>query len=106
MHSLIGAASVGDGLPTTVWSAPRRQGSDLILTLLHYIPVRKALDIDVIEERMSFAGEVLRLDASRAQVHQFGSDEPLPQNEEGGFVLPAKKGRLLLEVPGFFNLGA
>ncbi len=107
MRRLIGASPFGDGLPTTVWSAPRRRGDDLILTLLHYVPVRKALDIDVIEERMSFGGEVLRLpDAKDAQVREFESDEPLPQTEEGGFALPAKKGRLLLEVPGFFNSSA
>ena len=103
LQRLIGAAPFGDGLPTTVWSAPRRRGDDLLLTLLHYIPVRKALDIDVIEERSSFGGETLRLPAQAAEVRQFGSNEPLAREGDGSFVLPTTKGRLLLEVPQFFG---
>ncbi len=29
--------------------------------------------------------------------------EPLTRNADGTFTLPAKKGRLLLEVPGYFR---
>jgi hypothetical protein len=103
MIRLIGETPFGAGLPTTILSVPRRRGDDLILTLLHYIPLRKALDIDVIEERMSFAGKKLYLPAVAKKVLVFGSGEELATAPKGGFVLPQAEGRLLLEVPGFFT---
>jgi hypothetical protein len=103
MQRLIGAAPYGHGLPTTIQVYPRRRGDDLLLTLLHYIPVRKALNIDMIEERGSFAGEVLRLPAAAKQVRVFGTGELLTRDANGSFMLPMAKGRLLLEVPGFFK---
>lgn len=102
MARLIGPASLGDGLPTTMLSVPRRRKRDLILTLLHYIPLRKALEVDVLEERMGFAGESLRLPPAAQTVRVFGSGEALPRNADGSFALPIAKGRLLLEVPDFF----
>lgn len=102
---LIGPALAGEGLPTSVLVYPRRRGKDLLLTLLHYIPVRKAMDIDIIEERSTYAGETLRLQGADEStvVREFGTGEALVRTEEGGFALPAKKGRLLLEVPGYFG---
>ncbi len=102
-HRLIGPAPVGEGLSTTVGSAARRRGRDLIVTLLHYVPVRKALELDVCEERMSFAGEILRLPARAKAVRVFGTGEALSRSPGGeGWLLPAAKGRLLLEVMNFF----
>lgn len=101
IRRLIGEAEIGDGLPTTVLSIPRRRGKDLVLTLLHYIPLRKSLDIDVIEERMTFAGETLRFRETVAEVRNALTDEPLA-NTDKGFALPAVKGRVILEVPGYF----
>ena len=103
MARLIGAAPFGAALPTTVLCVPRRRGKDLLLTLLHYVPLRKALDIDVIEERMSFAGESLHLPANAKTVRIFETGEELPQNADGSFTLPIAKGRLLLEVNHFFG---
>ena len=103
MRLLIGVAPFGEGLPSTVLNVPRRKGDDLLLTLLHYIPTRKALDIDMIEERSSFAGELLRLPKAAKTARIFGTNEELPRNTEGDFILPAAKGRLLVEVPGFFS---
>jgi hypothetical protein len=75
----------------------------LILTLLHYVPVRKALDIDMIEERSSFAGEVLRLPPSAVRANVFRGKD-LGRTADGGFLLPDNaRGRLLLEVPSFFD---
>jgi hypothetical protein len=102
VRRLIGPAPFGDGLPTTVMSVPRRRGQDLLLTLLHYIPTRKALDIDMIEERSSFAGESLRLPTGATQVIDFETQIPLERNSDDSFALPLKKGRLLLEIPRFF----
>jgi hypothetical protein len=98
----IGAAPYGAGLPTTVLCVPRRRGVDLLITLLHYVPLRKALELDVLEERMGFAGELLSLPDARS-VRIFGSGAELAKNESGDFVLPVVKGRLLLEAPGFFK---
>ena len=102
MESLIGPAPFGAGLPTTILICPRRRGRDLILTLLHYIPTRKAIGQDMIEERSSFAGEILRLPARAGAVRVFGTNEELPRTDSG-FVLPLAKGRLLLEVPDYFR---
>ena len=102
IHRLIGPAPFGHGLASTIQVYPRRRGTDLILTLLHYIPIRKALDIDMIEERSSFAGENLVLPAAAKSVRVFPSGELLPRNEDGSFPLPPAKGRLLMEIPGFF----
>ena len=101
MITLIGRAPFGNGLPTTVNVMPRRRGDDLLLTLLHYIPVRKALDIDVIEEASSFGGEQLRLPEHVEQARVFNGPA-LERAENGKFVLPMVKGRLLIEVPGYF----
>jgi hypothetical protein len=102
MARLIGASDYGDGLPSSIHLVPRRRGADLILTLLHYVPVRKALDVDVIDDRMSFAGERLRLPASVDSVSVFGTGENLQRDGSGLFLLPSAKGRLLLEVVEYF----
>lgn len=102
---LIGPASFGAGLPSTVLLVPRRRGRDLLLSLLHYIPTRKALDIDMIEERSSFAGETLRISVPGKSVEtilDFETGAPLLRNPDCSFALPAKKGRLLLMAPRFF----
>jgi hypothetical protein len=103
MEELIGAPPYGAGLPTTVLSYPRRRQRQLLLTLLHYVPLRKALQLDVLEERMSFAGEALHLPSNAQEVRVHGTGERLPRNEAGAFILPVAKGRLLLEVPNFFR---
>lgn len=103
VESLIGPAPFGRELPGTVLVYPRRRGEDLLLTLLHYIPIRKAMDIDIIDEPSTFAGEVLHLPAAASSVEVFPGGEQLPAVEGGGFALPARKGRLLLRAPGFFR---
>jgi len=106
MVDLVGPPPVGAGLPTTVRSYPMRRGKDLIVTLLHYIPVRKALDIDVIEERSSFAGEVLKLAKDvpgMCCVMPDGKRVALAKKGKGEFELPAVKGRLLLEAKGYYH---
>lgn len=103
MTRLIGAPPFAAGLPTTVLSVPRRRGTDLLLTLLHYVPVRKAVTLDLLEERMSFAGERLQLPPPAERVRVFGTNEELRRESDGSFLLPATKGRLLLEVSGFFR---
>lgn len=102
MRQLVGAPAFGDGLPTTIQVYPMRKENDLLLTLLHYIPIRKAMDIDIIEEQSSFAGEILRIAGAVDAVQVHGVKQALKQLEEG-FELPNKKGRLLLYVPNYFG---
>ncbi len=102
LHRLIGAAPFGEGLPTTVQCVPRRRGATLLLTLLHYVPTRKALSIDMIEERGSFAEERLRFSQDVKTVKVFPEGTLLPRQKDGSFLLPPSKGRLLLEVPDYF----
>jgi hypothetical protein len=102
VQSMIGAPLVGAGLPRGVLAVPRRRGNDLIVTLVNYQPVRKAAEIDVIEEASSFACETLlfRNLPATAQPRLFGGT-PLEKSGEG-FALPITKGRLLIEVPDYF----
>ena len=106
VEMLIGPPPVGDGLPTTILCYPRRAGDDLRITLLHYIPIRKSLDIDVIEERSSFAGESLRISGEGATVRIFDSKVSLARDADGGYLLPMAKGRLMLEVRAILNDGS
>ena len=103
MNRLDNQVCFGEGLPTTVHVFPRKRGSDLILTLLHYVPTRKAADQDMIEERSSFAGERLKFHCPQKvkSVRLFGGAE-LERVEAGCYALPMAKGRLLVEVPGYF----
>ena len=104
-EDLIGPAPFGADLPTTVRAYPMRRGKDLIVTLLHYIPTRKALDTDVIEERSSFAGEIFKLAKDIPALYAVGNDgarTALEKTASGEFLLPAAKGRVLLEAPGWF----
>ena len=101
LQSLIGPPMVGDRLPSTVLSVPRRQENDLHVTLLHYVPVRKALKIDVISERMSFADEALTFDRDVSEVINEETGESLSKSIDGSFTLSGR-GRLLLCVPGYF----
>lgn len=103
VSDLIGLPPFGAGLPSTVVVYPRKKGRDLLLTLLHYIPVRKAMDIDVIDERGSFAGEILQLPEAAQTVENFLTGEKLAPAGAGSFALPSTKGRLLLRVPKFFE---
>lgn len=103
LRRLIGPAPFGDGLASTIQVYPRRRGNHLILTLLHYIPVRKALNIDMIEDRSSFAGQVLHLPDAAKEVSVYGGGECLRRHDSGGWDLPASaSGRLLLEVAEYF----
>lgn len=98
MERLIGRPPVGHGLPKTMLCVPRHRGENLLITLLHYIPTRKALSVDMIEERSSFAGEILQLPEKFTQVIDFETGKPLPAIGKGTFSLPSKKGRLLLKA--------
>ncbi len=101
-QSMIGKPRVGAGLPRGVLAVARKRKDDLIVTLLNYQPVRKSVEIDVIEEASSFAGEtlVIRDLPSTTQPRLFAG---VPLEKSGdGFLLPTTKGRLLIEIPNYF----
>ncbi len=100
---LIGPPPHGQGLKSTVRLYPLRAGRDLKLTLLHYLPERRALNQDIIAERLGFGGQVLRLPDHVATVRMHATGENLARTVDGGFALPVTEGRLLLDVPGFFR---
>ncbi|MGC9450385.1 MAG: alpha-L-fucosidase [Oceanipulchritudo sp.] len=102
MAGFVGQPAVGSGLTPSVTVYPRRKGDDLLVTLIHYIPVRKALEIDVIEERQGFAGMILRLHPGAQQVENWQTGESLESAGPGAWKLPQAQGRLLLRVPGCF----
>ncbi len=99
---LIGPAPHGHGLKSTVRLYPLRAGRVLKLTLLHYLPERRALNQDIISEKLGFGGQVLRLPTHVATVRNAETGEALARTADGGFALPITEGRLLLEVPRFF----
>ncbi len=102
VRRLIGPAPFGDGLKSTVRIYPMRRGTDLLLTPLHYIPKQKAPGLDVIDERMGFGGQVLRVAGNVREVRQFPGGGSLPKREGGWELPPLPEGRLLLEVPAYF----
>jgi Hypothetical glycosyl hydrolase 6 len=101
IENLIGKPLTG-GLVPTIMSVPRKRNNDLIITLLHYIPIRKSLDIDVIEQGQSFAGETLVLPIKVKSLFCVTTNKTLTPNKDGAFELPFTKGRLLLEAKGYF----
>jgi hypothetical protein len=106
LRSLYGSPIL-DGLPTTVLSTLRRFGQDLMVTLLNYIPVRKAIDIDVIEERMTFAGQTLHVRHASPVLNMLAYNghgyEQVARTEDGGYILPPVNGRLLLKLESYFE---
>jgi hypothetical protein len=96
-RAFVGKPPFGDGLPGTMLVYPRRRDEVILLTLLHYIPVRKSLDIDIIEEPSTFAGEHLRLPENVTAARIYNGPK-LVRDDTGAFLLPATKGRLLIEV--------
>ncbi|MCC5833175.1 MAG: alpha-L-fucosidase [Opitutales bacterium] len=103
VERLIGKPLVGGDLPQTVQIVPRRKGNDLLLTLLHYIPQRKALDIDVIDTAHSFAGYEIAFDRPVETVTEGFGGEALKATDSGAFRLPDGRGRLLLKVAAYFE---
>lgn len=101
LHYLGIGTPLDQGLDPHVLAYPRRKGNDLHLTLLNYMPSRKSMAIDVIERRLSFAGQTLNLEAQRVEV--FGTGESLTKTEDGWALPTDANGRLLLMVPDYFT---
>jgi len=102
LEQLIGPPVVTTDLGPAVRIYPRRRGNDLLLTLLHYPRRRIAESRDVIDARGRFSGGLLKISRAPDGVRLF-QGEKLKQRESGEFQLPDHHGRLLLEVPGFYE---
>lgn len=102
VEHLIGPPRFGHGLKSTVRLYPLRAGKDLHLTLLHYLPERRALQADIISERLGFGGQILRLPSFVNTVEVWPSGEELNRVTPDGFALPVCEGRLLLKIQEFF----
>lgn len=109
VEELLGPPKFGEGLPESVLVTVRRRAEDAHLTLLHYIPVRKALEIDIVDRPQSLGGLPvrMRLDEKPASVRLFGADEDLEidQEEDGTWrvLVPLDtEGRVLLIVRNAF----
>lgn len=103
MQHLVGLPPFGQALSKRILLVPLRKGNDLLLTLLHYIPVRKALDIDVIDEPSSFCGQRLHITGNPKELVVFDNGDRLKPDPDGAFVLPDTRGRLLLMAPDYFT---
>ena len=99
---LIGPPRTGWGVKSTVRVYPMRKGNDLLLTLLHYLPERKAEGADIVSERLGFAGQTLCLPESVQSVTAEPEGEPLPV-EAGTIALPPVEGRLRLRIPDYYS---
>lgn len=103
LERLIGKPWVQGDLPKTVQVYARRRGRSLLLTLLHYIPQRKSLDIDIVDAALPLGGYSLSFSRSVDELRVFGADSPLEKSGPGVWTLPTAYGRILLEAPGFFR---
>jgi len=99
---LIGSPLAGERPSPYVLCLPRQRDNDLLLTLLRLVPVRMALQIDVISESMPFTGESLTFDRLIERVRVEPAGEYLARRPDGAFAL-AGSGRLLFSVPGYFG---
>lgn len=94
---------ITEGLDPHVHAYGRCSGHDLKITLVNYVPCRKALAVDVIETPLNFAGQQIRFDREVSQVDVFGGETLAPQ-ADGRIALPADaSGRLLLTIPNYFQ---
>jgi hypothetical protein len=101
IERLIGKAQYGYGISRQKLSVPRRKGIDLIITLLNYLPVRKALDIDVIEKSSTFSGERIYIKGGVKPVLCLNDNCTLMYNSDGSYILPALSGRIILTLTDF-----
>jgi hypothetical protein len=103
MEELIGPPAIGLGLSKRIELYPLRKGNDLLLTLLHYVPVRKSVEIDVLDEASSFAGQTLHFDAAVEKVKWVqGDNETVLGTRIQAVNLPNERGRLCLRVENYF----
>ncbi|MFA5863187.1 MAG: alpha-L-fucosidase [Phycisphaerae bacterium] len=103
LEKLIGQTPFGYSLPRTVLQTVRHRGKDALITLLHYIPIRKCTSIDVVDERSGLGGlrYEIRTDMRPSSVGVYGYEEFLEIrsiSDHYEIVLPKAEGRILLTI--------
>jgi hypothetical protein len=102
VEKMIGRPSFGYELPMSVFQSVLKRGKDAVVSLLHYIPVRKCTSIDVIDERHPLTDLVWKIISDKKpEIEIFDSGEKLPVENVNGVwqaTLPKSAGRLLLTV--------
>jgi hypothetical protein len=106
IEKLIGPPMFGYELPMSVFQSVLRRGKDAVVSLLHYIPVRKCTSIDIIDQRHPLTGLTWKIvSEKKPQIEVFGSGEELPVEKVEDVwetTLPQAQGRLLLTVKNIF----
>jgi hypothetical protein len=102
LHKLLGAPLLDVDLPPSIEAMPMRKGDDLHLTLLRYLPARKALEIDIIDESLPFDGEFLSFSRPLKKLTRFPEGRELEHVVGKGYRLGGY-GRLLLQASGYFS---
>jgi hypothetical protein len=107
IEKLIGLPHFGHRLPLNVLQTVRRKGKDALISLLHYVPIRKAKSIDIIDERSPLGGLHLEIRTKKqpGAVVVFGTDETLDAvktHDHYTVTLPNAEGRLLLTIKDIF----
>lgn len=101
LERLLGKSWIDPTLPPSIEVYPRRKGNDLLLTLLRYLPVKKSMEIDILDEALPFDGEEITFTKTMDSLFTH-EGRPLQKTGDSTFALTGR-GRLLLTAPGFFS---
>ncbi len=85
--------------PTSLQATITRQENRKILHLLHYIPERRGLKFDVIEDRMVIKSTEVRVRGTATRVTIVPTGEDLPFEQRGdqvAFTIPQSDGKLMI----------
>jgi hypothetical protein len=85
--------------PTSLQATLTRQDDRHVVHLLHYIPERRGLTFDVVEDRLPVHGVRVRARVPAAKATLVPQGEPLPLQQEDGtvsFVVPQVDGHQMV----------
>lgn len=85
--------------PTSLQASITQQGTRRIVHLLHYIPERRGLKFDVVEDRMVIKSAEVRVRGTAKQVTLVPSGESLSFEQRGdqvAFTIPQADGKLMI----------
>ena len=99
----IGRPAVGDKLPPSMRVFTRRRGRDLLVIILHYLPLHEVDRSDTAAVSLSLAGHALRVLKKTRGARLFPSGAALKRGRGGAYALPGVSGRALIEIPEYFG---
>lgn len=100
-----GKKLVDSNLPTSADVTLNHQAEEkrIVLNLLHYIPERRALELDTIEDKIPLYNQKIRLDlsliASKLGLKNYVIDRLMQVSTENELPFELKEGQLLFNVP-------